>query len=120
MKTLAELRTEIDLGLEAYPTTHHDVIVTKWEEYYVFLRYEDGTQREHLIDTSSLYLSTCIQFFAEDDGSGGILVDKEDCYTTFDELLADWPRLAALSVWGTTKTPERLMYETMHRQAMEG
>lgn len=126
-KTLAELQNEIDLGMNAYPSTNHDVIVARWKDEhrdrYVFLRYNDGTQREKpsRVPPTPIYeggnpVNHVIHFFRELDGGGGILVDETDTYETFQELLEDWPSLASQPIWSTGKTLERKRYEKEHAE----
>ncbi|HEX3639898.1 MAG TPA: hypothetical protein VHV10_01265 [Ktedonobacteraceae bacterium] len=131
-KVLAELQREIDLGMEVYPSTNHDVIVQRLQDEpwgidrYVFLRYEDGTQREKPSrvpptpdeDTGHL-VNHVIVFFADENRDGGLMVDETDTYETFSELLEDWPDLASKPVWGTTITPERKCYEKAYIEKKE-
>jgi len=126
-KTLAELQSELDMGVKVYPSTNHDVIVERLQDKlwnldrYVFSRYEDGTQREkpsRVPPTPDEYtghlVNHVIVFFADENRDGGLMFDETDTYETFQELLEDWPSLSAQPVWGTGKTLERKRYEREH------
>lgn len=106
-KPLADLRTEIDLGMEVYPSTNHDVSVYRLDTgQYVFFRYDPrhgGTPRERALQDEPHYL---VQ-----PGQGERVVVQANGYELFETLLADWPHLSAQPVWSTTRIPERLQWK---------
>src|SRR6266567_543182 len=107
MKTLAELRTEVEMGLKVYPSTNHDVDVFLVEGWYIFARsYKTPVEIEASNDCSH---GEQVHIGRDPDGGGGVIFD--DCYGSFDALLADWPVSASQPVWSTTKTLERKRYE---------
>lgn len=120
MKTLAELQTEIELGLNVYPSINHDVRVCFAEDWYIFDRTEktpDEAGRKSNPDAHS----NCVIIDGDYDAAGffiggGVMFDGNDCYQSFEELLADWPSIAAQSVWSTAKTLERIQYDEKDRE----
>jgi hypothetical protein len=116
MKTLAELQTEIELGLIVYPSTNHDADVRYVDGWYIFGRsFETPKELQWLHGervcvgwNGRAYDGRC-QIDPALDYPGGVLYD--DGYRTFDALIADWPSIASQPVWSITKTPERKSWE---------
>ncbi len=110
MKTLAELRMEVEMGMIVYPTTNHDVSVWR-EEANEFHEVSAWRQSEHpwykLYRNSKLTKAEAERDVDEELGGGTI----EHAYPSFDSLLSEWPLLASQPVWSTTKTLERKRYE---------
>jgi hypothetical protein len=120
MKTLAELQTEIELGLRVYPSTNHDVWVFFAEDWYIFSRTYKTPDEEGRKSAPGTHPDTVLIGGVYDaDGffrGGGVLFHESDCYESFEALLADWPSISAQPVWSTAKTPERLQYDEKDRE----
>ena len=122
-KPLAELQSEIDLGMRVYPSTNHDVVVSRINDgindRYVFARIEipdlqeEGVTLGTVREKPGINKEYVIGFFMEKDGSGGIFFPLGDTYETFQALLKDWPFLASQPIWSTCKVPECAQWEEM-------
>ncbi len=112
-KTLAELQTEIELGLNVYPDSNHDVFVFFDNGWYVFARTYTPVECESVPGTDASHGERVLigGNYSESGAflGGGVIFD--DCYHTFEALLADWPSITSQPVWGTIKTPERIAYK---------
>ena len=124
-KPLAELRTEIDLGLRVYASTNPDVRIFRVEGQYVFFHFDEkngGTAREHPITEEDMHREEekypVWNLPTGYDGQPGAFRAKAHApvYATFEDLLADWPVLTAKSVWSTRGAEEI----TLHPRPEEG
>jgi hypothetical protein len=101
VKTLAELRMELELGLIVYHATNAEVYV-----YYDEREMDDGI----LIRNFLFYflpdgiLHSISRRELELIGNGSRVVSIGVGYETLDELLTDWPVVTSEPVW-TTKAP---------------
>ena len=106
-KPLADLQAEVEREQCVYPSTNHDVFVTYVPDYYLFYRFDEGhggTAPEHEPDPVTCRRSRPVQ----DNHPGETpLIAYTHEYETFEDLLADWPKLAALPVWSTAESAER-------------
>jgi hypothetical protein len=112
MKTLAELRIEVELGLWVYPSINHDVSVFLAEGWYIFSRSQLTPVEQTFTTGERVLIGGDFK-----DGAhigGGVIFDN--AYKTFDALLAGWPSITSQPVWSTAKTPERLQYEQEERE----
>jgi hypothetical protein len=113
MKTLAELRLEVELGLKVYPDTNYDVFVFFDEGWYIFARSDTPVERESSPGTDASHGErVLIGGYFDEAGNfcgGGVIFD--DGYKTFDDMLADWPYITSQPIWSTTKTPGRIAGE---------
>jgi hypothetical protein len=105
MKTLAELRMEVELGLIVYAYPQRAFVMRDTDvhgrTWYVFWKY--GSEREHPMKygtTGGVVL--CYVFHPEWDSWGiGQPVPIDDCYASFDDMLANWPEITRQRIWGT-------------------
>lgn len=103
MKPLAELRTEVELGYvvythpeQAFVCKDTDIIGRTW---YVFWKYWGERERplQHVDPDGTII---CHIFRPEWDSWGiGQPIPIDDCYASFEDLLANWPELTAQPIW---------------------
>lgn len=103
MKTLAELRTEVESGYTVYTHPGRAFICkdtdTNGHIWYVFWKYwgEREYPLQHVDPDGTII---CHVFHPEWDSWGiGQLIPIDDCYASFEDLLANWPVLTAQSIW---------------------
>ncbi len=118
MKTLAELRLEVELGLWVYPSTNHDVMVWREEanEYHTVSIQRQSEHPWYKLFHDQQRTPVEAAYTEQEKkmmGTGNL----EHAYHSFDELLTDWPSLASQPVWSTAKTPERIAFEAAELRA---
>lgn len=117
MKTLAELREEVELGLLIYSATNHDVAVRReTANPYHEISNRRGDHAWYILYRNCDLTPAESEHDVDHEMGGG---DIGRAYYSFDALLADWPSITSRPVWGTIKTPERLAYEQTEREREE-
>ncbi|SRR6266568_2912776 len=116
-KPLAELKTELDLGLTVYPSTNPDVQVYLLEGRYVFFFFDmfnGGTPRETPLTDEGGY--SCMPSTHPDDPNSFDALVHASGYKTFEDLCADWPVLTSQQIWSTSQTQESLDWVPISRE----
>ena len=100
------------MGLTVYAHPHRAFVLrdtdVEGQTWYVFWKY--GGEREHPMQYGTPGgVSWCYVFHPECDSWGiGQPIPVDDCYASFDDLLANWPKISGERIWGTLDTSRSL------------